>query len=122
MLRARLIVEPDRSDRPEEFSAVALLGNEGDAATEIKPALIESPSLALEIVDERGEPVLLPPPPVPGAAPEPVRLAPGEEYRARLSTFLPAWTAPGIYRARLRYRPDGEATVSDWAEFELAAP
>ena len=120
MLRARLIVEPTRAGRPEEFSAVGVLANEGEAPIEVRPALIESPSLALEIVDERGEPVLLPPPPVPGGATDVARLEQGEELSARIPTFLPAWTAPGAYQARLRYRPDGEETVSEWVEFELA--
>ena len=120
MLRARLIVEPTRARRPEDFSAVGVLANEAEAPTEVRPALIESPSLALEIVDERGEPVLLPPPPVPSGSVDVVQLEPGGELSARMPTFLPGWTAPGGYRARLRYRPDGEETVSDWVEFELA--
>ena len=119
MLRARLIVEPRRAGHPEEFRAVGALANESNVPTEIRPALVESPSLALEITDAAGEPLLIPPPPVPGGALESVRLAPGEEYRAHLVAFLPAWSEPGTYRARVRYRADGEPVLSEWVEFEL---
>jgi hypothetical protein len=89
-------------------------------------APLSSPSLALEIVDAADAPLLLPPPPVPGRDVEHVTLAPGEQHAVEFRGFVPQWTKPGPYRARLRYlgstQPGArEPTriVSPWAEFRI---
>ena len=120
MLQARLTVEPSRSARPEELRAEAILTNVGDEPEAIRPALLASPSLALEITGRSGEPVPLPPPPVPGLEGANIRLAAGEEHRVVFASFAPAWLEPGAYRVRLRYRPSAhEPVVSDWVAFEV---
>jgi hypothetical protein len=126
MLRAKLTIEPREASRTEDFRARCELVNEGDMAATVNVAPLSSPSLALEIADEQDEPLLLPPPPVPtGEIPLAV-LAPGEQYSAEFSGFLPAWTPPGRYNARFRYRPgrgDGRWLEGDlwsaWEEFRL---
>lgn len=88
-------------------------------------APLSSPSLALELADERGEPVYLPPPPVPPAEVPLAPLAPGEWITVDFAGFLPAWTPPGRYRARFRYIPGTGVGRwhesnhwSDWVEFQ----
>jgi hypothetical protein len=78
---------------------------------------LTSASLALELVDGRGAPVRMPPPPTPGR-PEPVVLAPGERRTVAFRAFVPADAPPGRYRARLRYRD----ARSDWVELQIAGP
>jgi hypothetical protein len=124
VLRATLTIEPRYAARPEELTARCELANDGDEVAVLNLAPFSSPSLALEIVDERGEAVHLPPPPVPGADVPLADLAPGQRYSADFTGFLPTWIPPGRYRARCRYvsgTSDGrwlEATVwSDWADF-----
>jgi len=123
MLQAQLKVEPRSAERPEEFRAEGVLRNVGESVEQIRSALMASPSLALEIADQNGEPVLLPPPPVPGAEERDLRLEAGAEFRTIFASFLPAWTEPGTYRIRLRYQQTPESpTVSEWVQFELASP
>lgn len=119
MLGARLVVEPRSARRPEDFRADALLENVGHSAVEIDPASLSSPSLALEIESQGGEPVLLPPPPVPGAREPAVSLKPAESFEVSFASFLPAGVERGGYRARLRYRAGREPVVSDWVDFVL---
>ena len=82
----------------------------------------------LEIVNAAGDPVHLPPPPIPGGE-SPIReLAPGENFVVWMDGFLPEWVPAGKYRTRLSYvfRPidsmgqtwTGEL-VSGWAEFQV---
>lgn len=116
--------------QPEELIAEATLTNDGPHPVRLNLAPLAAPSLALQIVDGQGSPVLLPPPPVPGAEPAWATLAPGESRRTRFTGFVPSWTAEGPYRVRLRYvyRPDspqpgawtGEL-LSDWADFEISS-
>jgi hypothetical protein len=129
-LAADLTVEPSRTTRREELVARGALQNRGDEPVEIDLAPLGSPSLALEIVDAAGAPVRLPPPPVPRGGGERVFVAPNERRAVEYRGFLPAWTPPGAYRARLRYvggvrrlnEPDRTAEVaSGWAEFLVAA-
>ena len=96
------------------MQAVGELENVGDKPEEIEPLLVAAPSLALEITREDGVPVLLPPPPVPGAEETRVVLGPGESYRATYASFLPAWTEPGTYQVRIRYRGAGNPVASEW--------
>jgi hypothetical protein len=104
------------------------LTNDGVIEVKLNLSPLAGPSLALQILDAQGSPVLLPPPPVPGGEPSWAVLAPGESGRFRFAGFVPGWTAPDRYRVRLRYvyRPPsaqppvwtGEL-VSDWADFEV---
>lgn len=128
-LAAELTVEPRRTSRREELVARGTLQNRGGDAVEIDLTPLGSPSLALELVDAGGTAVHLPPPPVPGGGTNPATLGPGERRPLEYAGFLPAWTPPGAYRARLRYvglaAAPGEPertveVVSDWAEFVLA--
>lgn len=114
--------------RPEELIAEATLTNDAPYQVRLNLAPLAGPSLALQILDEQGSPVLLPPPPVPGGQPDWATLAPGESRRARFGGFVPSWTAAGGYRVRLRYlyrpasAPAGAWTgelLSDWADFEV---
>lgn len=128
LLDGRLTVRPERSERPEEFVAVATLQNVGDETVILDLGPLISRSLALEVVHDDGSPAPLPPPPVPGAPTEKARLAPGNEHRVEFRGFVPQWFTPGTYRARLRYfyQPDEPAALewtgrleSDWAQFTL---
>jgi len=108
-----------------QLVARCALGNDGDEATTVNLAPLSSPSLALELADERGEPVHLPPPPVPSEDVPLKPLAPGERITVDFAGFLPAWTPPGRYRARFRYIPGASAGRwhesnhwSRWVEFQ----
>jgi len=114
VLHAFLTADRRRAARPEEIRAVAELRNAGDTPTEIDPVLISSPSLALEITDDDGRPLLLPPPPLPSEQDSRVILGPGESYRATYRSFLPAWTNRGTYSVRIRYRGTADPVTSDW--------
>jgi len=120
-LTATLTIEPSETDAPEAFVARCRLVNQGDQAVGINQAALSSPSLALEITDAAGKPVLLPPPPVPSQSPPIEPLEPAEETTAEFAGFLPSWTEPGTYRARCRYvAGPGEPVHSTWAEFTLS--
>ena len=126
-LAAELRIEPATTGRREELTARGTLVNVGREPLTLELAPLSSPSLALEIVDAGDAPLLLPPPPVPREHVEHVTLGPGERHTVEYSGFVPQWTPPGAYRARLRYlgrtRPDArEPTriVSPWAEFTVA--
>jgi hypothetical protein len=119
-LTATLTIEPSEADAPEAFVARCRLVNEGDEVVGINRAALSSPSLALEITDAAGEPVLLPPPPVPSESPPIEPLEAAEKTTAEFAGFLPSWTEPGRYRGRCRYVPgSGEPIHSAWAEFTL---
>lgn len=126
MLRATLEVRPRQADHPDAFTASCELTNEGDADAVVNIAPLSSPSLALELADESGAGVPMPPPPVPPAAIPTAILAPGTRLTAKFPGFLPAWTEAGAYRVRFKYIPgtsDGrwlEGSVwSEWVEFRL---
>jgi hypothetical protein len=122
-LEAELTVDPRKAARREELVARGALRNRGDEPVEVDLAPLGSPSLALEIVDEGGAPVRLPPPPVPGGEVREATVAAGEAVPVEFSAFLPTWTPAGAYRVRLRYLgvvgPPGRTVevVSDWADF-----
>ncbi len=127
VLEATLTIEPRQAAKAEDFRARVELANEGDEPAVINVAPLSSPSLALEIADEQGEPIHLPPPPVPPVEVPIEVLAPGGRRTAEFPAFLPAWTPPGSYRARFRYiagRGDGRwlegSLWSEWVEFRLA--
>ena len=120
-LTASLTIEPSEAGAPERFVARCRFVNQGDEVVGINRAALSSPSLALEITDAAGEPVLLPPPPVPSESPPIESLGPAEETTAAFAGFLPSWTEPGTYRARCRYAAGpGEPIHSDWVEFTLS--
>lgn len=124
-LTATLVV--DRVPTPDAADLVArcALGNAGDETIIVNLAPLSSASLALELADEHGRPVHLPPPPVPQAEVPLATLPAGESISVDFPGFLPSWTPPGRYRARFRYIP-GTSTGrweqgnhwSDWVEFE----
>ena len=124
-LAATLVI--DHIATPEgaaDLVARCALGNRGDEATIVNLAPLSSPSLALELANEHGEPVHLPPPPVPPADVPLAPLAPGEWITVDFAGFLPTWTPSGRYRARFRYIPGTSGGRwsetnhwSDWVEF-----
>ena len=119
-LVAGLVIEPPDADAAELFVAVCTVTNAGDEGVSINVAPLSSPSLALQIQDAAGEPVHLPPPPVPRSTPPIERLEPGGKTSAEFAGFLPSWTQPGAYRARFRYvAGPGDPVVSDWVAFTL---
>ena len=125
-LTATLVVDHiATAEAAADLVARCALGNDGDEATMVNLAPLSSPSLALELADEHGEPVYLPPPPVPPADVPLASLAPGEWITVDFPGFLPAWTPPGRYRARFRYIPGTSVGRwhesnhwSDWVEFQ----
>jgi hypothetical protein len=108
--------------------AEAVLRNDEARTLDLNLAPLASPSLALEVVDAQGAPVLLPPPGVPGGAAERATVRAGGTHSLDYPGFIPSWIDPGRYRARVRtaYRPTtaradewtGEL-VSDWVDFEV---
>ena len=116
--------------RPDELVAEATLENDESTELRVNLSPLAAPSLALQLVDRQGAPVLLPPPPVPGGEPSWATLAPGESRRVRFPGFVPSWTIAGRYRVRFRYvhqppapRP-GDWTgelFSDWADLQVVA-
>ena len=102
MLTLALSLRATAVARPEEADATGVLVNAGRESVEVDLVQLTSPSLALEVVDDRGEPVHMPPPPTPGR-PDVVVLAPGERRLVEFRAFLSAWTPPGRYGVRLRY-------------------
>jgi hypothetical protein len=125
-LQATLTVAPSEATVAERFVATCTLENSGDEAVVINVAPLASPSLALQIEDRDGEPVLLPPPPVPPTSLPIETLAPRQRRVAEFAGFLPSWTPAGTYRARFRYvagrvgPPLFQGSLfSDWVEFRL---
>ena len=125
-IRAGLVVRRSDEEDPSGLVAVCSLHNDGDEAVTISLAPLLSPSLALEVQDEQGAPVYLPPPPVPPAETPVSTLGPGEEHSVRFSGFLPSWVPPGRYRARFRYVPGGaglrwseQEQQSEWVGFSV---
>lgn len=101
--------------RAEDAAAEGVLVNTGPEPVEVDLVELTSSSLALEVVDDRGRPVLMPPPPTPGR-PEMVVVAPGGRRSVSFRAFVPASAPPGRYRVRLRY---GDAR-SGWVALEIA--
>ena len=120
LLSAELVVEP-AVGRAEELKARGALVNTGADPVEINLDALSSPSLALEIVDAEGSPVLLPPPPVPQATPSRAELAPGGRHTVEYRGFVPHWTPPGSYRTRLRYVDGPYRVFAGWVDFALSA-
>jgi len=103
--------------RAEDTVAEGVLVNTGAEPVEVDLVELSSPSLALEVIDAGGRPVLMPPPPTPGR-PEMVTVTPGGRRLVPFRAFVPSSAAPGRYRVRLRY---GEAR-SRWVDLEVAKP
>jgi len=74
--------------RAEDTAAEGVLVNTGTEPAEVDLVELTSPSLALEVVDDQGRPVLMPPPPTPGR-PEMVVLAPGGRRSVPFRAFVP---------------------------------
>lgn len=127
-MRAELKVMADKVSRPEELVAQATISNDGSEAVSINVVPLTSPSLCLELVDEQGNPTPLPPPSVPRELVRLHRLEPSDRHAEEFRGFVPSWTEPGRYRARLRYvsrNPDASPDEwtgelhSDWVHFEI---
>lgn len=103
--------------RAEDAAAEGVLVNTGPDPVEVDLVELASPSLALEVVDDKGRPVLMPPPPTPGR-PEMVTVVPGGRRSVSFRAFVPSSAPPGRYRVRFRY---GEAR-SPWVDLEVAKP
>ena len=101
--------------RAEDTAAEGVLVNTGTEPVEVDLVELTSPSLALEVVDDKGRPVLMPPPPTPGR-PEMVVVAPGGRRSVAFRAFVPPSAPPGRYRVRLRY---GDAR-SGWVDLKIA--
>jgi hypothetical protein len=101
--------------RAEDTAAEGVLVNTGTEPVEVDLVEVTSPSLALEVVDDKGRPVPMPPPPTPGR-PEMITVAPGGRRSVPFRAFVPSSAPPGRYRVRLRY---GEAR-SGWINLEIA--
>lgn len=101
--------------RAEDTAAEGVLVNTGPEPAEVDLVELTSPSLALEVVDDKGRPVLMPPPPTPGR-PEMVVVAPGGRRSVAFRAFVPPSAPPGRYRVRLRY---GDAR-SGWVDLKIA--
>ena len=95
--------------RSEGAELVGALVNDAGEPLEVDLVELESPSLAIEVVDADGATVYPPPPPTPGR-PRPATLGPGERVELRYAVTLPA----GRSRARMRFRD----TVSGWIELD----
>jgi hypothetical protein len=88
--------------RAEHTAAEGVLVNTGSEPMEVDLVELTSPSLALEVVDDTGRPVPMPPPPTPGR-PEMVVVTPGGRRSVPFRAFVPASAPPGRYRVRFRY-------------------
>jgi len=101
--------------RAEDTSAEGAFVNTGGEPLNVDLVELSSPSLALEIVDERGRTLAMLPPPTPGR-PEIVTVAPGERRSVPFRAFVPTFTPAGRYRVRLRYRD----LRSGWLDLTLS--
>ena len=101
--------------RAEDTVAEGVLVNMADEPVEVDLVELTSPSLALEIVRDNGEPVRMPPPPTPGR-PDVIVIAPGERRSVLFRAFVSTSAPSGLYRVRLRYRD----ARSEWVELEIA--
>jgi hypothetical protein len=108
----RFEVEPAEGPS-EDLRGRAKFVNEGATPVAFLPMQFESASLALEIVDDNGDSVPLPPPPVPDPTARPLELDPGQTYEVAYPGFLPDWIEPGHYRVRARFA-GREPAVSEW--------
>jgi hypothetical protein len=100
--------------RAGDTAAEGVLVNTGAEPVEVDLVELTSPSLALEVVDDKGRPVLMPPPPTPGR-PELIVVAPGGRRPVTFRAFVPPSAPPGRYRVRFRY---GDAR-SGWADLRI---
>lgn len=117
-LRLELSLTPAVTEavRAEDASAEGVLVNAGAEPVEVDLVELASPSLAIELVDDRGRPVPMLPPPTPGR-PEMVVVAPGGRHSVPFRAFVPPSALPGRYRARLRYRD----ARSNWIHLTIAS-
>jgi len=103
--------------RVEDVAAEGVLVNTGSEPVEVDLVELSSPSLALEVVDESGRLVPMPPPPTPGR-PDIVAVRPGGRRTVPFRAFIPLTAPPGRYHVRLRYREER----SRWVDVEVAKP
>lgn len=115
LLELALTAAAPVATRAEDTAAEGVLVNTGTGPVEVDLVELTSPSLALEVVDDKGRPVLMPPPPTPGR-PEMVVVAPGGRRSVPFRAFVPPSAPPGRYRVRFRY---GDAR-SGWVDLKIA--
>jgi hypothetical protein len=108
------LVPAGSSARPEDIAVEGLVVSQAREPLKLDLIRLSSPSLALEIVDDRGQSVHMLPPPTPGT-PEYLLLAPDALYSISYRAFVPPATPPGAYRVRLRYG----SMHSDWVGFRI---
>ena len=129
IMEAELTVRPKQTSMREEFVAIVSLVNRSSEMLIVNLAPLTSPSLALDIVDARGDTAPLPPPPVPGLPQTRIQLGSGERHVIEFNGFVPQWFAPGHYRVRLHYTnqpPTPEPNewtgqvFSDWYDFTIS--
>jgi hypothetical protein len=118
-LIAELEIQPVAANAAEQLRAVCSIANAGEDVEELNLSALSSPSLLLEIRTRGGDPVHLPPPPVPPASPSTAPLGPGEQQRAEFPGFFPSWMEPGEYEARCRYVSGSVVVHSPWVAFTL---
>lgn len=130
----RLTVELNSEQRvgvtPGEFRVVAVFTNKSDEVASLNTSQASHPSLVLQVQDAQGERVLLGPPDAPtekdGGPGEPVE--PEGTGTIEYVGFLDRSLAPGRYQVRYfgQYEPLGgsrqDPLVSEWLDFEVAAP
>lgn len=106
---------------PEELVAQATFTNAGAGTLRFNTLPVSAPSLALVLRRAGGDPVHMPPPPVP--SPDDgvrgrVDLAAGESHTITYEGFLPQPLPPGDYELALRYRSGDDDLRSAWVRFE----
>ena len=101
--------------RAEDTAAEGALVNMGTEPVEVDLVELTSPSLALEIVDDRGRLLHMLPPPTPGR-PEMVVVAPSGKRSVLFRAFVPPSVPPGHYQVRFRYRD----ARSGWVDLEIS--
>jgi len=114
-LRLTLTVAVAAGDRgARQVVAEGTVENAGAETVTLDLVELASPSLALEVVDARGVPARMPPPPTPGR-PEHARLEPGARRSVVYRDFIPSAATTGTYRVRMRYRD----ARSEWHDVTL---
>jgi hypothetical protein len=135
MADIRVAVRPVGVERalPGEAAVEVTLTNSGTDPAPIDLSLAHIPSLALEVRDAAGRPVLLPAPQVPRSRDDraQVTLAPGQSHQFRLPIPFDAHRPAGAYQVRYRHRTPAtsqvsrtvapaEVAMSDWTTVTLA--
>ena len=128
MPQLRVELEPVTREKvaPGEVRLRATFTSAGDEPVRLDLEQAHHPSLVLEVVDEAGDPVLLPPPSAPHVAKgEAEFLRPGATASVEYAGFLEGSLAPGRYRVRY-FAPHealggsrDEPLQSQWVELDV---